>query len=251
MHQAVEHEMLGGRAIHWHRAVKNGDSSFFGLGIPMIAGEGAFTRAELEATALAGLGWWHHSIENTIDKLDWTSMQDHLRVYAGWIWEMATAPVLPFEFVSVADQFIDRLTELRVEGDPINLTGAIERAREFRIAAAALDSAATTWRDRYAKGDVADDTPATIINTCLKRLSRALVPLASTARGTYGHDVYGYTPQGTMIPSLYNAPRLDKLPPDSEDRWMLEVQLIRDRNRVSDVLTDCRALVEDTLRQLR
>ena len=39
----------------------------------MIAGEAAFTRAELEATALASLGWWHHSIENTIYKLDWTS----------------------------------------------------------------------------------------------------------------------------------------------------------------------------------
>ena len=95
----------------------------------MIAGEAAFTRAELEATALASLGWWHHSIENTIDKLDWTSMQDHLRVYAGWIWEMATAPVLPFEFVGVADQFIERLNQLRVEGDPINLTGAIVRAQ--------------------------------------------------------------------------------------------------------------------------
>jgi len=250
MHQTVEHEMLGGRPIHWHRAAKNGDSSFFGLGIPMIAGEGTFTRAELEATALAGLGWWHHSIENTIDKLDWTFMQDHLRVYAGWIWEMATAPVLPVEFVSVADQFIDRLTELRVDGDPINLTGAIQRARELRSAAAALDAAAATWRERYAKGEVKDEGPAAIINTCLKRLSRMLVPLASTARGTYGHDVYGYTPQRTMIPSLFDAPRLAKLSPDSEDRWMLEVQLIRNRNRVTDALTDCRLLVEETLRQL-
>ena len=142
MHQAVEHEMLDGRPIHWHRAAKNGDSSFFGLGIPMIAGEGAFTRAELEATALATLGWWHHSIDNTIDKLDWTSMQDHLRVYAGWIWEMATAPVLPFEFVSVADQFIERLNQLRVEGDPVNLTRAIVRAQEFRAAAVTLDGGA-------------------------------------------------------------------------------------------------------------
>ena len=69
MHQAIEHEMLGGRPIHWHHAAKTGDSSFFGLGIPMIAGQAAFTRAELKATALASLGWWHHSIENTIDKL--------------------------------------------------------------------------------------------------------------------------------------------------------------------------------------
>jgi len=54
-----------------------------------------------------------------------------------------------------------------------------------------------------------------------------------------------------MIPSLYDAPHLAKLVPDSEDRWMLEVQLIRDRNRVADALGDCRVLVEETLRQLR
>ena len=54
-----------------------------------------------------------------------------------------------------------------------------------------------------------------------------------------------------MIPSLYDAPRLAKLAADSEDRWMLEIQLIRDRNRVADTLGDCRLLVEDTLRQLR
>ncbi|HXR92387.1 MAG TPA: M28 family peptidase [Steroidobacteraceae bacterium] len=251
MHQAVEQEMLGGRPIHWHRAAKTGDSSFFGLGIPMIAGEGAFTRAELQATARATLGWWHHSIENTIDKLDWASMQDHLRVYAGWIWELATATILPFEFVSVADQFIERLTALRTEGDPIGLTGAIQRAQDFRAAAASLDATAEAWRARYVRGEVKDDAAATIINSCLKRLSRALVPLASTARGTYGHDVYGYTPQGTMIPSLYDVLRLAKLPADSEDRWMLEIQLIRDRNRVADTLDDCRMLVEDTLRQLR
>jgi hypothetical protein len=250
MHHVVEQEMLGGRSIHWHRAAKNGDSSFFGLGIPMIAGEGAFTAAELKATALAGLGWWHHSIENTIDKLDWNYMQDHLRVYAGWLWELCTAPVLPFEFVGVADQFIERLGALGKDGDTIGLSGTLRQAGEFRAAAARLEDAAQGWRARYARTDVKEDTAADILNTCLKRLSRALVPLASTACGTYGHDVYGYTPQGTMIPSLYDVPRLAKLPRDSEARWMLETQLIRARNRVSDTLWDCRKLIEDTLKGL-
>ena len=63
--------------------------------------------------------------------------------------------------------------------------------------------------------------------------------------------MYTAIPTGTMIPSLYDAPHLVKLAPDSEDRWMLEVQLIRDRNRVADALGDCRVLVEETLRQLR
>jgi hypothetical protein len=250
-HQAIERELLGRRPVHWHRAAKNGDSSFFGMGIPMIAGQGSFTEAELKATALAGLGWWHHSIENTIDKLDFDYMQDHLRVYAGWLWELCTAMVLPFEFVGVAEQFIERLAELGKDGDPIGLAGAQLRAQDFRAAAARLDETAQAWRTRYGSGEVTDTAAADILNTCFKRLSRALVPLASTARGTYGHDVYGYTPQGTMIPSLYDVPQLAKLPADSEARWMLQTQLIRDRNRVADALGDCRLLIENTLRQLR
>jgi len=249
-HQAVEQEMLGGRARHWHRAAKTGDSSFFGLGIPMMAGGGAYTPDELKATALASLGWWHHSIENTIDKLDWDYMQDHLRVYAGWLWELCTAVVLPFAFADVAEQFVERLTALAKSGDTIGLGGAIERARAFGAAAQRLDAATTAWRERYAKGAAKDQAAAEILNACLKRLSRALVPLASTAKGSYGHDPYGYTPQGTMIPSLYDVPRLAALPADGEARWMLETQLIRNRNRIADGLDDCRTLIDDTLRLL-
>ena len=94
-----------------------------------------------------------------------------------------------------------------------------------------------------------DETAAEILNACMKRLSRALVPLASTAKGAYGHDPYGYTPQGTMIPSLYDLPRLAKTA-EGEERWMLETQLVRARNRVADVLDDCRRMIDDTLRTL-
>jgi hypothetical protein len=52
-----------------------------------------------------------------------------------------------------------------------------------------------------------------------------------------------------MIPSLFDVPRYAKLA-DGEARWMLETQLVRDRNRIADVLDDCRVLVEATLAQL-
>jgi hypothetical protein len=80
----------------------------------------------------------------------------------------------------------------------------------------------------------------------MKKLSRMLVPLASTAKGTYGHDAYGYTPQGTMIPSLFDVPAFARMK-DGEERWMLETQLVRSRNRIADALDDCRRLIDDTL----
>ena len=89
-HTAVEKRLLGAKKAKWKRAAKNGDSSFFGIGIPTFHGEGAFTEAELKATALANLGWWHHSVENRLDKLDWSLMQEHIRIYAAYLWQLCT-----------------------------------------------------------------------------------------------------------------------------------------------------------------
>ena len=248
-HQAVEQRLLGNRPFAWRRAVKNGDASFFGLGVPMLAAQGAFTEEELKKSALANLGWWHHSVENTIDKLDFEFMADHLRLYAAYLWELCTAVVLPFEYVSVADAFIERLEQLKLGAEGIGLAGAIEAAKAFKASATRLEAMAQDWRQRYAGGKLSDEAAADSLNDCMKRLSRALVPLASTAKGSYGHDPYGYTPQGTMIPTLYDVPRYAKLG-DGEARWMLETQLVRDRNRIADALSDAKRLIEDTLRLL-
>lgn len=249
-HQAIEHRLVGDRQVYWRRAVKTGDASFFGLGVPMMHGEGAFTEEELQATALANLGWWHHSIECRIDKLDFNWLADHLRIYGAYLWELCTAPILPFEFMSVAEQFTGRLQELGAAGETIGLASVIDLSRQLGAATARLDAAAEQWRERYRTQEATDDGPAELLNSCMKRLSRLLVPLQSTAKGTYGHDPYGLTAQTTMIPSLYETSRLAQLAPDSEERWMLETQLVRERNRVADALSDAGTLIDETLKQL-
>jgi peptidase M28-like protein len=248
-HDAIARRLVPGRDHVWKRAVKIGDSSFFGLGVPMFHGEGHFTDAELAATANANLGWWHHSLACTIDKVDFAWMKDHLRVYGAWLWDLLTAPVLPFTYVDVAEQFIARLNALAPAGKSIGLDAALARGEQFKAAAARFDEATAGWRARYAKGAVTDGEPADVLNRCMKRLGRLLIPLESTAIGTYGHDPYGLTAQTTMIPSLHDVPRLAALA-DGEERWMLETKLVRQRNRVADALGDATGLVESTLRQL-
>jgi hypothetical protein len=162
--------------------------------------------------------------------------------------ELCTAVVLPFEFVSVAEQFIERLDQLAPGAASIELAAITDEARAFKVVAQRLDEIAQQWRARYGKGEK-DEAPAEVLNDCMKRLSRALIPLASTSKGTYGHDPYGYTPQGTMIPSLYDVPRLAKLA-NGDERWMLETQLVRAKNRLADGLEDCRRLIEETLAKL-
>ena len=143
----------------------------------MLAAQGAFTEEELKKTALANLGWWHHSLENTIDKLDFEFMADHLRVYAAYLWELCTAVVLPFEYVSVADQFIERLDELKAgrrrhrpcrrRRSRAGLQGVRREARGRR----------QQWRARYAPGKSKDEAAA----DASQRLHEAAVARAGAA----------------------------------------------------------------------
>lgn len=247
-HQRVEAKHIADIETVWKRASKTGDSSFYGLGVPMFHGEMTFTEQELKETALASLGWWHHSLENRLDKLDWQLMAIHMRLYAAWMWELCTAPVLPFRFTPVAEQIAARLDELAGPGDTVGLAEAKARAKAFHDAAGRLDATADSWAARFAEGE-GDEDAARTLNRAMKRLSRILVPLQSQVKGPYGQDPYGYTPQGTMLPCLYDLPKLAGMP-DGPERWMLETQVVKNRNRVADGVSDARAMIDDTLRAL-
>ena len=111
-----------------------------------------------------------------------------------------------------------------------------------------FDEAAEKWRARFEQ-DKGDEDVARLFNRTMKRISHHLVPLQSTDKGSYGQDPYGYTPQTTMIPCLYDVPHLAK-GEEGEERWMLETRLVRDRNRVADTLADVIELMEDLLTQV-
>jgi hypothetical protein len=175
-------------------------------------------------------------------------MAEHIRIYGAYLWELCTAPILPFEFVSVADQFKTRIAELSAAGQSVGFASLATQADALGVAAQRLAQTTQHWSKIYANGS-ADDAPALALNACLKRLSRLLLPIVSTAKGTYGHDTFSYTPQSTVIPSLFDVPKLKGLP-DGPDRWQLETQLIRERNRVSDALIDACTLIDNTLARL-
>jgi Peptidase family M28/PA domain len=247
-HSRVEERLIK-KKIRWERQARSGDSSFFGLGLPSFMSRGSYTAEELKNSAHATLGWWHHSIDNGLEKIDWTLMQEHIRVYAAYLWELTTAPVLPFRFTPVAKQIMDRLAELSAAGRSMGLAVAEQRAARFSEAAARLDDRAAQEAKRFAGGG-GSEQKAVLLNRTMKRLSRILVPLQSSAIGTYGHDTYGYTPQTTMIPVLYDLNRFEKMP-DNEQRWMLETKVVRARNRVVDALQDSMDLIDDALAQLK
>lgn len=237
-------EVVGETPVHWGRMQKNGDSSFFGVGLPSFHGEMSFTAEEIRRTALATLGWWHHSIHNTLDKIDRDLLAVHLRVYARWMWDLLTLPVLPFEYRPVAARFVDRLRQLAALDLPdIDMTGAAARAEAFLAAAEKLDAQSQAWAGRAGSGDL--EAAADVLNGAMVRLSRLLVPVASTVAGAYDQDRYGHAWQTEMIPTLVPYPRVAAMGRDSEEFRTWWVAMVRARNRVADAMADAAGICEE------
>jgi len=246
-------EIIGDMPIHWQRQQKNGDSSFFGVGLACVAGEMSFTDEEIKRTALANLGWWHHSIENTIDKVDKEKLALHLRVYANWMWGLLTNPVLPYEYRPIAERFASRLSEFAKSDIPgIDMASVVDRARDFEGLATQLDAQSDSWRERVLNGGDEDSKRAAdLLNQIQLRLSRILVPIASTAVGPYGQDRYGHAWQTQMIPSLVPYPTVAGYDRSSEEFQTWWVAMIRARNRVSDALQQASDELRGVLGQLQ
>lgn len=243
----VAGQVLGDLPIRWHRQQKNGDSSFFGVGLPCIAGEMGFTDEEIQASALATLGWWHHSVHNTLDKVDKDRLALSLRVYATWVWGLLTRPLLPYDYRPLAGRFAERLSGLAAfDVSDIDMAGVVARAREFEQLASALETQRAACAARAAAGtDVMAE--ADLLNAAMIQLSRILVPVASTAVGSYGQDRYGHVWQTQMIPALVPYPQLAGYARDSEEFQTWWVALIRARNRVADALERANAVTRRAL----
>ncbi|HEX3723004.1 MAG TPA: hypothetical protein VHV31_09445, partial [Nitrolancea sp.] len=160
-----------------------------------------------------------------------------LEVYARWMWGLLTEPILPHEYEPLGRAFVDRLTELSAYDIPnIDLQYAIEQARTFHALATQLDQQSTAWSNRIKSGAADADRIADRLNQTKLRVSRILVPIASTVVGAYGQDRYGHAWQSRMIPSLTPYPQLAAYPRDSEAFQTWWVSMVRARNRAVDAL---------------
>jgi hypothetical protein len=244
----IARETITNMPVRWGRQRKNGDSSFFGVGLAALAGEMMMSEEETQRTALANLGWFHHSAHNTLDKVDRNLLAPHLEVYARWMWGLLTSPILPHEYEPLGRAFVDRLTELSAYDVPgIDMPGALEVARDFHRMATELDNKSNLWKLRIESGLSESDDVADRINQTKLRVSRVLVPIASTVVGAYGQDRYGHAWQSQMIPSLAPYPKLASYDRDSEEFQTWWVSMIRARNRAVDALNLASEIVRDAL----
>ncbi|MFZ0215802.1 MAG: hypothetical protein WAM30_07635, partial [Candidatus Dormiibacterota bacterium] len=187
-------------------------------GLPSL---GAFRMLDVDhpdrkAVGGSGGAWWWHSPQDTLDKADVTVLAEDVEIYLVMTARMCTPDLIPYDFRPVARDFLQCLELYQeVSGAHLDLRSVIEAADAFGLAA---ERFATLGAER---------------NEAAKRISRIVNAALFTIDGPYEMDPALQLP---VLPALAPVAELGTLDPASDAYRFLRTRLVRQRNRVQDLL---------------
>ncbi|HEY8291108.1 MAG TPA: hypothetical protein VIG44_01405, partial [Thermomicrobiales bacterium] len=189
--------------------------------------------AGLSSQPDGGLGWWWHTPDDTLDKIDSANFVRDTQVYLLTCWRLCTLSVLPFDYTEAANELRDRLHELQESANGrFDLTPLLVEVDRLHADAERLNAAA-------AKAG-SDAAHAERINAALMVAAHALIPVNYTLAGPYGVDLALENP---ILPGLAPIATLAELDPASNDAGFLRTRLVRERNRALHALTTARRAI--------
>lgn len=220
------------------RIGRNGDQSFWGIGIPsMFVSLSTQPKGEPGSEDF-GLGWWWHNPADLPDKIDPANLLRDTRIYALVAARLTTSPVLPFDYAATMDEWMGVVGTIQgMAGDKFDLVPVMERCKQLKALLGRLNAVGT-------RCDESDQA----INECLMKVGRALVPVSFTGAGRFGQDP---ALDGPPLRDIAGATRLQRMAADSDPAKFLKVRLARGRNRVMAALDEARGAVSEALEMLR
>ena len=190
-----------GQELLYQRFGRAGDQSFWGIGLPAIfmsvshQGEPTGVAADLvrltggTGARSGGLGWWWHTTEDTLDKIDPELHVRDTKVYVEVVGRLATEPVVPFD---LAGPLAEMLMELEICETEWALADGLQQDDQIdfdgiREELSLTQSAWQTASSRIA-GAAASDDLATEINSAVLSAAKLLLPANYTSAGEFDHD---------------------------------------------------------------
>jgi hypothetical protein len=228
--------------LDYRRISRSSDQSFWGHGISSVFC--TFSEQLVDGTPTSkaqaqllgasgrggGLGWWWHTTEDLLDKIDPENLVRDAKVYAETLWQLTSGERLPFDYARTADEMVSALEQYdKAANGAINLERTAEIARGLAASIRELDL------------DALDDATA---NNLLFDLGRLLVPVNFTRNGPFDHDLALST---RPVPGLSEAEHLRSLDRGGDEFMFLRTKLIRERNRVEHALNSAVKRVTNTV----
>ena len=236
---------VAGQEVRYRRMPRNSDQSFTGIGIPSVL-------SGLAQQPGGGLGWWWHTPDDTLDKIDSANLVRDTQVYLLTCWRLCTLPVLPFDYTETAAEIAARLHTLGavpLRHFAFDLAPLIAQAEALRADAARLNQAVAAAGEDPARASI------NRLNRALIGAGRALIPVNYTAAGPFGVDLALDAPALPGLAAVAELARIDAELTGEQgmDRPDLEyatrardagnfllTKLVRERNRVWHALATAR-----------
>jgi hypothetical protein len=244
-----------GQAYEGKRPGRAGDQSFWGVGAPAMfmdlseqppsdsISSQAFSLLSGQRSKGGGLGWWWHTPEDTLDKIDPDNLLRDTKVYALVLLRLCTEPILPFDYRRTADEIRGILNDYQAKaGEAFDLGPSLREAEALRADLDRLAEAIEKQRRRRGRRPTRD--PIQIINACQMRLGRILIPLNYSRVGRFGHDLAQPVPP---LPGLEPAARLAAMDRASTEFRLLRSTLVREQNKVVFGLREARKAIGEAL----
>ncbi len=217
------------------RMALNCDQSFLGIGVTSVFG--TFSEQDISTAEntisfrfgntnrAGGLGWWWHTSEDTMDKLNLQFLLRDCRIYLSLLWRLLTSPVLPYSITQGLQELKDSADHLkrRLEGR-FNLSPLNERLSLLMKKTEEFDE-----QCRKAAETSSDSADLALLEELQLSLCRNLVRIAYHKDSIFQFDRCGKL---YPIPSLACGEQLADSAPESEDSYLYAAQLQRGLNRV-------------------
>lgn len=226
---------------------KTGDQSFFGIGIPSIVGRVGYTEEYIRERNGATLGWWNHTIEDNLEKVDLTNLNKDNKVNCAYLLGLLNSDILPYDFSKTCLDIKTKLESLNQTFSHIidisNIIENIDKLSEYVIQL-------NETKEKLSKMGKMNEK-CKIINKCLLKLSRALTNAIYTYSDRFEQDSYGLSILQEPIPLLQDSVKLASMNPEDEEYKLLYTKAIRNRNRVADAIKKAVEFTELYLALLR
>lgn len=232
-------EYVVGEKLSGKRFSRAGDQSFWGIGVTSIfmslseqppkALEGKKAPSFILTPQSGGLGWWWHTTEDTVDKIDTAFLVRDTKVYLLLILNLCTTPIIPFDYSATLEEIESRLIDAQnLSAAYLNLNHLIQRTTKVK-------QILKEFYKHINSLNIKDERLLTVVNECIKRLGRLLVPINYSKVGPFDHDL---AIPLSPLPILDNVERLAKLSQDTVEAKLLATKLRRESNKIAYALIE-------------
>ncbi|MDR9745560.1 M28 family peptidase [Paenibacillus taichungensis] len=212
---------------------RSGDQSFWGAGLPS-----AFMGLSYQPEGW--FGWWWHTTEDTLDKIDGDYLARDCKVYAAAVHNAASSPIIPLDQRQAIRTLSERVGYyIELIGDKLDLSRLTSRIQQ-------LQNATDHFYDRIGSTSLSDAS-VTEANRTILSLSRWLVPINYVRGSRYDHDAAG---SHSLVPALSDIELLATAEVGSEAFFRLQTSLIRQVNRIGYEIKQAVRLVVEAEKNL-